>query len=317
VKTLDKAALYENFAQAVLALFSELEFYFGFTKNTLVDSVSQIDWEPHYRERDQYDPHGDYNNMTHEDWVAEFDPAFFEEAVHQNIRNTKAWRCLETIYDYALDGILEMDDPKGLIDSAGTILNIFSPAISEEWEAIVARATGRYRLDHSSKVAIEELALLASIDIRTVRNAISANELASEKVDSTVYVDNTSARNWLSGRRGFKPTRVLVELVGGMTSISNPSEFGSFLVSQRKKLGISVNDYKLGVLHPSLNTKVIKEIEMGVFGLPLDTVIPLADFYQLNRNDFLFSVMKVFYEDQHRALTEKPHTEQEEATDEQ
>jgi hypothetical protein len=54
---------------------------------------------------------------------------------------------------------------------------------------------------------------------------------------------------------------------------------------------------------------------MGVFNLPLDTVRPLADFYQLNRTDFLFSVMKVFYEDQHRTLTKKSSVEQEESTD--
>ena len=89
--------------------------------------------------------------------------------------------------------------------------------------------------------------------------------------------------------------------------------------------GISVDDATLKVLHPLLSAKVISEIEMGVFNLPLDTVHPLADFYQVSRKDFLLVVMNVFFGEQFRELatmffnemTKKTSDRQEEKTDEQ
>lgn len=301
MKPFGKETLFNDFVETTLSVFGNLGFYFGV--HYLEDYLAVVTGGPEMLEINP-----------------ELQEINYWEEARDNLRETIAWRLLSATYDYAVDGILDKGDPKKLIDSARLILShleTHQTSISPEWADIASKAAGRYGLDHSSSVSIERLALLGAVDIRTVRNAISAGELVSEKIDSEIHVGSKSARSWLSGRRGFKPTRVLEDLVGDMTSISTPAEFGSFLVSHRKTRGISVENKDLMELHPSLNTKVIKEIEMGVFNLPLDTVPPLADFYQINRNEFLITVMKTFYEDLNRALTKRSSVEQGESTDDQ
>jgi len=180
---------------------------------------------------------------------------------------------------------------------------------------MVSMADARFGLDDGLSQTLDRVALLAHVDIRTVRNAVSAGELIVKKVESTSYIDNSSARTWLSGRRGFIPTQIKVKNVEDITKVSTPAEFGSFLSTQRKKLGLDSN-IKPVVSHPSVDVIAINKIEMGVFSLPLDSVTPLADFYQIDRNDFLVTVMRVFYEDQYRVLAELSSTSSVESTDE-
>jgi hypothetical protein len=80
---------------------------------------------------------------------------------------------------------------------------------------------------------------------------------------------------------------------------------------------LDTDDKKLVVFHPLVDAKALNELEMGVFKLPLDTVTPLADFYQIDRRDFLVTVMKVFYEDQYRVLAETSDTDLLESTNDQ
>lgn len=89
-----------------------------------------------------------------------------------------------------------------------------------------------------------------------------------------------------------------------LNSISTPAEFGVFLTTLRKKLGLDSNESKLLVFHPNVDARAIMEIEQGVFKLPIDTVFPIADFYQLDRKELLSCVMRVFFSEQLSALRE-------------
>jgi len=284
VKKLSKEELFEDFVRTSIQVFQKLELVF---EAPICNVVTGIDWD-----------------------ADESDPETIEAAKHY-MRNEGGWRWLAEAYDYAFDGILGAERPEDLVTSAAEIishLDTYKTKPSPEWANFVARVDARFSLDNLKTVSIETLALLASVDIRTVRNAISAGELTSQKMGSNVYIDNASARNWLSGRRSFRPTQM--KFVGiDVTSISSPAEFGSFLSVQRKKLGTEMDDKKLALFHPLINSKAIKEIEMGMFKLPLDTVTPLSDFYQIDRKDFLVTIMKVFYGEQYRALTETLSTE--------
>lgn len=57
-------------------------------------------------------------------------------------------------------------------------------------------------------LTISELALLAGIDERTVRNAASTGKktLKTIKVGSSTMIESAEAERWLSGRRGYRPT---------------------------------------------------------------------------------------------------------------
>jgi len=293
VKKLSKEELFEDFVRTSVQVFQNMEMVFGIAE--LCAEATGVNWT-----------------------ADESDPETIEAAKHY-MRNEEGWRWLSEAYDYAFDGILGAERPEDLVTSAAEIishLDTYNTKPSPVWANFVARVDGRFSLDNFKTVSIETLALMASVDIRTVRNAISAGELTSQKMGSNVYIDNASARNWLSGRRSFRPTQM--KFVGvGVTSISSPAEFGSFLSVQRKKLGTEIDDKKLALFHPLINSKAIKEIEMGMFKLPLDTVTPLSDFYQIDRNDFLVTIMKVFYRDQYRALAETSSTENSESTDDQ
>lgn len=229
-----------------------------------------------------------------------------EQIARDHIRASGAWEKLSWLYDYAVYGIVRQH-PEDIVIGGAEVLSYITTemeAPSIEWNHITAQGDGRYALDSGESILLEKLALLANIDVRTVRNAISAGELVAEKGEGLILIENASARNWISGRRGFKPTVFLDEKLDELKEIANPGEFGAFLAAQRKKIGLDSNEKKLTAFHPGADARVLLEIENGVFRLPIDTVFPIADFYQLDRSEFLACVMRVFFSEQLFALRE-------------
>ncbi len=78
-------------------------------------------------------------------------------------------------------------------------------------------------------------------------------------------------------------------------NVRSPADFGGFLISQRKRIGLNSESEKLAISHPSVDPHAVSEIEAGVFALPLDAVFPIADFYQISRQKLLECVMRVFF----------------------
>lgn len=235
-----------------------------------------------------------------------FHDSDIEDIAKRNIRSSDAWQSLSRLYDYAVDGILpDSVEPEEVVTGGAEVLSYIrteNRTPSDSWERIAEQGDGRFALDSGEDPSLDKLALLAAVEIRTVRNAVSAGELIKDSGSS--FVNNLSARNWLCGRRGFKPTRVFTERHAEISGIATPVEFGSFLKEQRKRLGPDSNSDELATLHPSIDNKAIAEVESGVFKLPLDTVFPLADFYRLDRNELLETVMRIFFKDQLVSLTD-------------
>jgi len=67
------------------------------------------------------------------------------------------------------------------------------------WEA-------RHNLDHGSELHVAEIALLAEMNERSVRNAASLEGSTRLAIQADQTVANAEARRWLAGRRGFRPT---------------------------------------------------------------------------------------------------------------
>jgi hypothetical protein len=233
-----------------------------------------------------------------------------EEQARSNLRTSRPWATLSALYDYAIDGIVGDADPMDIVIDGSDVLKLASSenhSPSTEWEDIVSMADGRYALDEGSPFMLYKVALLANVDIRTVRNAVSAGELVTFKSNDVLQVENASARRWLHGRRGFKPT-VMPEGHSGLTlkTINSPADFGIFLAERRNHIGYGQTSDKLVVFHPSVNSQAISELEAGVFSMPLDTVFPIADFYQLDRKQFLECVMRVFFYEEMNMLSTDP-----------
>lgn len=229
-----------------------------------------------------------------------------EQAAKSHVRASSAWHSLSCLYDYSVEGIAGDLHPTDIVIGGAEVLSFITTencSPSKEWERIVWQGDGRFALDDGEPLVLEKLAYLAGVDVRTVRNAISSGELSADKTDEGLRVDNASARKWLQGRRGFKPTVIFGEAIDSLDSISTPAAFGAFLTAQRARMGLDGGD-KVVAFHPGLSAAALMEIEAGVFRLPIDTVFPLADFYQLDRKAFLACVMRVFFNEQLASLRE-------------
>lgn len=215
------------------------------------------------------------------------------------LRGSFAWQALEATYDYAINGIepgTQFDGVSSLVIDANDALELASGGERrpcDEWEAIIWMADGRSGLDDGLSIPLEKIALLAKVDIRTVRNAASARELTTffNSEDDLVHADNASARRWLLGRRGFRPT-VTEHMAAGITldEVTTPVAFSAMLKTARKELSREID-----IAHPAVTATALSELESGIFTLPLDAVFPVADFYQLDRKKFLICVMQTFF----------------------
>lgn len=240
-----------------------------------------------------------------------FNSPEINKTAQEFVLRSGAWRALSDLYDYAIDGIAGNMDPTDIVIGGAEVLSFMQTenrSHSEEWQMVTAKGDGRFTLDDGDDVPIEKVALLADVDVRTVRNAISAGEMTAYKVTDGLrpgqYVENASARQWLQGRRGFKATVMDTNTIVGLEQVTTPAAFGAFLSSQRQKLALDTKDGKLAVFHPAVDGSAVSALEAGIFNLPLNAVFPIADFYQLERKAFLACVMRVFFADQLASIRE-------------
>lgn len=240
---------------------------------------------------------------------------FEEQKAKDHFRESNAWKELSELYEYAVNGVVAYEydanyaDRSYIVTNGAAIIEVLSTGVgrlSPEWTEIYFMADGRFGLDGGSSISLAKLALLARVDLRTVRNAVSAGQIATYKEDKineqdTVFAENASARRWLLGRKGFKPTlrtNLEREQIG---DINSPAGFGSFMAQQRKEVEeiLDADDIaKRSVNHSSVNQDAINQLEAGIFTLPLDAVFPIADFYQVSRKAMLDCVMRVFFSEE-------------------
>lgn len=238
------------------------------------------------------------------------DPQDNEEEAKRRLRESRPWRTLSDLYDYAVDGVDHGNEPPSIVIDGSDVLKLATsenhrPA--DEWDEIVSMADGRFALDDGMSIELYKVALLAGVDVRTVRNAISAGELTASKHGDMVFVENSSARRWLHGRKGFKPTvhRDAGDL-GELASVKTPAAFGAFLAARRQRLGLGSS---VVPLVPGVPAEELAKLEAGMFPVPLDAAFPMADFYQVSRKEFLEAVMRIFFPEELAALRDARDSE--------
>lgn len=224
-----------------------------------------------------------------------------EEQSRERLRASSAWGTLSELFDYAVDGVQLNVHAEDIVIGGAEVLSLATSENakpSKEWDQIIDMGDGRFALDAGDPVMIGKVALLAKVDIRTVRNAISAGELTAEKVGNENFIENASARTWLHTRKGYRPTVPGYNVGLNMEDIATPAQFGALLSSQRERIGLDGGSEKLTVFHRSVNAQELTKLEAGVFSVPLDAVFPLADFYQVGRRELLDCVMRVFFREE-------------------
>jgi hypothetical protein len=231
------------------------------------------------------------------------------------LRTNRSWLLVSEMYDYAVDGVSRAgmkDSPSGAEDSlvieAGEVIALLTGEESRpdaEWHQIVKMADGRFALADGMSLDVERLALLANVDVRTVRNAISSGALPADDG----LISCSDARAWLLGRKGFKPTVYAHEDGWALPEVASAEQFGALLRQCRIRRAQQVTTDAEAVrdplvaeqlldAYPGITHEMLREVEAGVFRLPLNLVTPLADFYGLPREEFLLCVMRVFFPEQ-------------------
>lgn len=233
----------------------------------------------------------------------------------ESLRANRSWLLVSELYDYAVDGVSRVgttdsqsDGESSLVIDAGEVIALLTGEESrpaDEWHQIVMMADGRVALADGVALDVERVALLANVDVRTVRNAISSGALPAD--DGRIGCSD--ARAWLLGRKGFKPTIHAHEGAQALPEVDSAEQFGALLRRCRIRRLHEVVTNAEAVLdplavelpldaYPGLTQEMLREVEAGVFRLPLNQIAPLADFYGLPRVDFLRCVMRVFFPEQ-------------------
>ena len=75
---------------------------------------------------------------------------------------------------------------------------------------LARRAAARCAVDHGDRLTLPQLALLADMEERSVRNALHAKGsgglVAGRSPEGEIFVENAEANRWLEGRRGYRKT---------------------------------------------------------------------------------------------------------------
>lgn len=232
----------------------------------------------------------------------------------ERLRGNRAWLLVSELFDYAVDGIVRPGsfpcDASALVIDAGEVIALLTgeeAAPLNEWHDIVMMGDGRVALDDGIGLDVERIALLANVDVRTVRNAMSSGALQSSRHDDP-YISSESARLWLMGRKGFKPTVFADEAVIAVGEVQTADRFGALLRERRaareQALAPQTEQVEQPRLdaYPGLTVEILAEAEAGVFRAPLSLVWPMADFYGIARDELLDCVMRVFFPNELEAL---------------
>lgn len=140
---------------------------------------------------------------------------------------------LETVYRYAFHGELKRlgsicdDIEDGNLGRIQALIKLIgeSDVVSRNWDDVadahdlaqcrglaemVTLASARYHLDSEARISLSDLALLAEMNERSVRNALHAEGesmlAAFRNEEGELVVEKAEALRWLRGRRNFKET---------------------------------------------------------------------------------------------------------------
>lgn len=179
------------------------------------------------------------------------------------------------------------------------------PLLSALLEMAEARAkieTDARIHDLSDALSFRELALLAHLDERTVRNAASSkgeDRLPTYRSGGRAYIAPDAARAWLSRRPDFKPTEIIRWPVYEKPSYFTDGEgLGAFIRARREALGYSEIDLLQQLEWPDAKRSALTDIEAGLPSLALNEVTALAKKLRIKPEWFLKSFLRIHYSEE-------------------
>lgn len=204
-------------------------------------------------------------------------------------------------YSYA-EGIRYGDTniPDNFLDGMGEFYSFVQGTISliedSKFKFLYDLTSARATLDNGDHLSIKELALLAGVDERTVRNAASSkesNKLGTKKSGGTTIIENKEAKRWLSNRPDFKPTEYIEDTtLDTPRYFENEAGFGRFITYRREELGLAVEDLADSI---NIDAEIITDLEKGIDRLFINQVSQLAVILNEDPAVFVKNYMRIFH----------------------
>lgn len=223
---------------------------------------------------------------------------------------TPIGHALATLYAYGIEGVLEAHtDPLMLVHLASPFVDRMAIERSINDTAggellcrrLIDTAFARWNLDvmepravqfenhlgevGSTELSIREVALLANMDEKSVRNAAyekSEGALQTSLRDGRVYVAVLEARRWLAERRGFRPTCLItaqdVSTAIPVTGFRSARDLGAFIQQRRAVLSLSISELAQRIDRDDVAAADLQALETAAVA-PL----PAAAFVALGR----------------------------------
>lgn len=194
-------------------------------------------------------------------------------SVGGRVRESALWRAVSEMYDYGISGIQIEGFGKDLTIDAGHAdaelffqgLNAWELYLYEDNVELPSRSQRAVRtavarhvleggerysyfdLEEADYLTLAEIALLADMDERSVRNAANPKipgALKTETIGKRSLVSITEARRWLAGRKGFIPTVKQIDREPiNEVAITLPSETAALLKAKAKEVGMSLAEF--------------------------------------------------------------------------
>lgn len=230
-----------------------------------------------------------------------------QELAKNYFRNGKIWYPFECVYEYAVNGDgskCSFDEITDCVDFKH-ILHSDHFQISKKSDDIITMALVRHSLDNDSKVMFFNssncnyplaIAQLASVDLRTIKNAVSAGEIESSSKNELCA---SSLKQWLSTRKGFKPTFYTKQ---NDYFFNSKTSFTEVLKKARENLGNKFDPKELINACPS-HPNIIQQLELGSLYLSLDKLPLVARTYGIPYPILFKQVMQTFYPNEYALLT--------------
>lgn len=154
----------------------------------------------------------------------------------------------------------------------------------------------RAALDNGDSLNLKELALLAGVDERTVRNAASskdANSLKTQKSGGSTIIDNDEAKRWLANRPDFKPTEYIEDnTLDTPRYFEDAAGFGRYLIHRLEELGLAIEKVADAI---GVSTDIVLDLENGIDRLHLSQVGKLSLVLKEDRSRFIKDYMRIFH----------------------
>lgn len=274
------------------------------------------------------------------DW---FDPDRVEALAggnyHQfDCRSVSIGETLGWLYDYAIDAMLkEGDDPYLWLHSASLFVDEIVAPKSAFWGGgtrrplcarVVETAMARWELDMAPPAAlaipneipgtpsgyltIRQVALLANMDEKSVRNATyekSDDRLRTSIRGGRAYVEVIEARRWLARRRGYRATQLVPRRAAPGTEIPaagfrTPEEVGAFVEKRREALGIDRAEVARRIGQTGVTAQTVELVEAGgVCDFQLSTLMALGRALEVDPKRFALAAAHGYIIDDYREDT--------------